>query len=682
MSSQTLNPLPLIALVGPPNSGKTSLFNFLSGKSYKTVNYPGATVEYSVSRMLSRFKLHAHVLDSPGIVSLIANSPDEQISIDSLYNYPDLGSPDVIIATVDASQLSRHLLLVNQLIESGFNIIIALTMTDMLKKKGFYISAEKLSGHLNAKVVIVDGRTGKGTDELVAAIDENLNSVKNNGKIKPKVFGKNIELESLINSYKNIERIEHDSIIALPSNGNPINLEAANKQLKVLSSPAGNSTANNIDNYTLKIDKILLHPFWGIFSFFIIMALTFSSIFWLADPLMGMVDEMFAFLSGAAGDILGYGWFGDLVANGLIAGTGSVLVFIPQIIILFLILGILEDTGYLARGAMLIDKPLSKIGLNGRSFVPMLSGFACAIPAIMAARTIPNKKERLLTIFIIPLMSCSARLPVYALLIAFLLPSDKLWMGGLLLAAIYIFSITSSIIVAGIVNKFKNKLIKEEDNSSFILELPSYRSPKLSSVLLNTYNSTKLYVQKAGPVILFFSLALWFLTYFPNSNPQFDETNLTETEIAEMVTAERLSGSYAADLGKIIQPVMTPIGMDWRIGVALIASFAAREVFVSSMALIFKVTDSGDEDSFQASLLNAMRDARIDSTGEKLFTTSTIIGLIIFFVFALQCMSTIAVSRKETGGWRIPILQLIMFTSIAYLFTFIAVNGLKALGIS
>jgi len=391
------------------------------------------------------------------------------------------------------------------------------------------------------------------------------------------------------------------------------------------------------------------------------------------------VDTFFGMLSNESLKLLGYGWFGDLVANGIISGTGSILVFVPQIIILFLILGLLEDTGYLARGAMLIDKPLSKIGLNGKSFVPMLSGFACAIPAILAARTIPNRRERLLTIFIIPLMSCSARLPVYALLLAFILPADRSWLGGFLLASIYIFSIISSVIIASIINKMRHKLIKEEDNSSFILELPAYRTPKFKVVLNNTIMSTKAYLKKAGPVILTLSLLLWILTSFPNINPNIDKSGLNEEAVLSLTKAERLSTSYAADLGKIIQPVMTPIGMDWRVGVSLIAAFAAREVFVSSLALIFKVTT--DETTLQNSIVNSMRNATVEETGQKLFTTSTIIGLIIYFVFAMQCLSTIAVSRKESGGWRIPILQIIIFTSAAYILTLISVNGLRALGL-
>ncbi len=682
MSISVSEKTPLITLVGPPNSGKTTLFNYLSGKNYKTVNYPGATVEFSISPLLNKYNINANLLDSPGIVSLIPNSPDEQVAVESLYSHPSLGIPEIVIATADASQLSRHLLLINQLIECGFKVIVAITMHDILERKGYKLSTQALSEELNCKVIKVDGRNGNGIDELIKAVNEELNeNLKNrDNKIIPSFFDTSVGIEKLINSYKNIEQIEQNVLFPYSGNGSSFDIDAANKKLVVLNDLSVKKITHKPDASTLKIDKFLLHKVWGLISFFVIMSLTFTSIFWLADPLMGLVDALFSLASSFALQTFGTGWLGDFLANGVISGTGAVLVFVPQIMILFLILGLLEDTGYLARGAMLIDKPLSKIGLNGKSFVPMLSGFACAIPAMLATRTIPNKRERLLTIFIIPLMSCSARLPVYALLIAFLLPADKLWMGGILLASIYIFSTSSSLIIAGIVNKFKNKIIKEDDNSSFILELPAYRKPKLSSVLNNTYNSSFVYVKKAGPIILIFSVVLWFLTYFPNSNPKIDVSNLTQQEATQMQKAERLSGSYAADLGKIIQPVMTPIGMDWRVGVALISAFAAREVFVSSMALIFKVTS--DTDDLQDSILYAMRAAEIGNTGKKLFTTSTIIGLIIYFIFALQCISTIAVSKKESGGWRIPILQILIFSSVAYLLTFITVNGLRALGVS
>ncbi len=679
MNPHVLDKVPLITLVGPPNSGKTTLFNYLCGKNLKTVNYPGATVEYSIAQLNEKYNLKGEVLDSPGIVSLHPNSPDEHIAIDSLYSHPKYGMADVVLVTIDSSQISRHLLLAKQLIDSGFNLIIVLTMIDILNKRGLEISDEQLSKEMNCSVVSIDGRTGKGIDKLINVVESNLDKVKLNKKKNPVKPNGELKFNSILDSYKLIESIEKKVIHENSGNHQNINIEAANKRIRVLNSFIKNNS--NSDLLTYKTDKILLHKFWGLFFFFIIMSLTFTSIFWLAEPVMNLVDILFTFLSAQAVNILGNNWFGDLISDGLISGTGSVMVFVPQILILFLILGLLEDSGYLARGAMLIDRPLSKIGLNGKSFVPMLSGFACAIPAIMAARTISNKRERFLTIFIIPLLSCSARLPVYALLIAFLIPADKAWIGGLILATIYVFSISSSVIVAAIMNKFKHKLVKEEDNSSFILELPAYRKPKLKVVLNNSITSSKIYLKRAGPIILIFALILWFLTYFPNYNPKIETQDLTQEQIKQEISSERLSTSYASDLGKIIQPIMTPVGMDWRVGVSLIAAFTAREVFVSSMALIFKVT-SDNQNDLQASLLDAMRKAEIGNTGEKLFTTATIAGLIIFFVFALQCLSTVAISKKETGGWRIPILQVLIFTFTAYILMFITVNGLRALGIS
>jgi len=678
MNHSTAARIPLITLVGPPNSGKTTLFNYLSGNNFKTVNYPGATVEYSLGKFQLKFSLEANLLDSPGIVSLVPNSPDEEVSVKSLFSHPELGSPDLVIITVDASQLSRHLLLVKQLKESNFRIVIALTMVDILQRKKLDINTKKLGELFSCDVIKIDGRSGRGVRTLISTIENILSTEKFKVPETTRANFSN-DTNDLIDTFKEIEMIESKVLISLDDIPQTPNISKANKQLRILIDPKSKIECYKIDARTLKIDKILLHRIWGLVVFFAVMTLTFTSIFWLAEPLISLVDTFFGMLSNESLKLLGYGWFGDLVANGIISGTGSILVFVPQIIILFLILGLLEDTGYLARGAMLIDKPLSKIGLNGKSFVPMLSGFACAIPAILAARTIPNRRERLLTIFIIPLMSCSARLPVYALLLAFILPADKSWLGGFLLASIYIFSIISSVIIASIINKMRHKLIKEEDNSSFILELPAYRTPKLKVVLNNTIMSTKAYLKKAGPVILTLSLLLWILTSFPNINPNIDKRGLNEEEVLSLTKAERLSTSYAADLGKIIQPVMTPIGMDWRVGVSLIAAFAAREVFVSSLALIFKVTT--DETTLQNSIVNSMRNATVEETGQKLFTTSTIIGLIIYFVFAMQCLSTIAVSRKESGGWRIPILQIIIFTSAAYILTLISVNGLRALGL-
>ncbi len=678
MNSQITEETTLVTLVGPPNSGKTSLFNLLSGKNYKTVNYPGSTVEYFTSKFLDKYRINAEILDSPGIISLIPNSPDEKISIDSLYDHPRLGSPHLIIITIDTSQLSRHLLLAIQLIEAGFKVIIVLTMNDILQKKGLFISEKKLSENLNCDVIKINCRTGEGIESLINSIDNSLKEINENGEQKSKPYQINTNKIKLIDSYKKIEEITN-YVIEGTEEKNFVDIEEANKHLKIVSTPYIGKR-NTPDELTLRIDRILLHKVWGIIIFILIMGFTFSSIFWLASPLMGLVDNFFSYLAQSASDSLGHGWFSSLVSDGIISGAGSVLVFVPQIIILFIILGILEDTGYLARGAMLIDKPLSKIGLNGRSFVPMLSGFACAIPAMLAARTIPNRRERLLTIFILPLMSCSARLPVYALLLAYLTPSDKPWIGGFLLAAIYLFSTVTSVIVVALINKFRKNIIKAEDNSSFILELPTYKIPTIKALIRNTYSSSKQYVYRAGPIIIVFSLFIWFLTYFPGNDQNITADNVSREELVQLEKSERLENSYAAYLGKIIQPVMTPLGLDWRVGVALMSAFVAREVFVSSLALIFKVTESGE--NLQTSLLSSMEAARISDTGKKLFTPATIIGLIVFFAFALQCISTVAVSRKETGGWRIPLLQIVIFTSLAYVMAFIMVNGLRLMGVN
>ncbi|WP_337865272.1 ferrous iron transport protein B [Ignavibacterium sp.] len=664
----------LITLVGPPNSGKTTLFNYLSGKNFKTVNYPGSTVEYYTCKMQDKFNIEANLLDSPGIISLNPISPDEEVTVTSLYNHPEFGIPKLVIATADASQLSRHLLLTKQLLDSGFNVLLVLTMKDLLEKKGLKVNIDRLSKLLRCDVVIVNGRTGFGIDELVKKIDKNLKSQKPASKTSPIYKFNSADKQSLFSLFKEIENLSKAVLepIEIPD------LDRINKEIKILN-PVLEEPTIQPDLFTIKLDRILLHRRYGLLFFFLIMTTMFTSIFWLADPFMTMVDDFFSYLAQFSSDLLGNTWYSHLISDGLISGTGSVLVFLPQILILFLILGLLEDTGYLARGAMMIDKPLSKIGLNGKSFVPMLSGFACAIPAMLAARTISNRRERLLTIFIIPLMSCSARLPVYVLLIAFLTPSDKPWLGGILLASIYVFSIISSIFVASLINKFSRNLIKADDNSSFILELPAYRFPKLKVVIKNSYINALHYIKRAGPIILILSLIIWFLTYMPNHSPQIDTTGLNEEEIIQLEKSERLATSYAAELGKFIQPVMSPLGMDWRIGVSLIAAFAAREVFVSSLALIFRVTD---DENIQSSLLSAMKNATNQSTGEPLFTTATVIGLIVFFIFALQCISTIAVSRKETGGWRIPILQLLIFSLTAYSLTFITVNILHLIGIS
>lgn len=664
---------PVIALIGMPNSGKTTLFNTLTGSNFKTSNYPGATVEYSTGSLIPGFGLDAYVLDSPGIISLNPSSPDEVVTINGLFNHPKFGTPDIVIVSCDSTQLSRQLFLVKQVIDAGFKTITALTMNDLLSKKGLEADTETLSAALNCDVVKINSKKNEGISELVKKVKSyiDLNGFENfrNSVKKPDTPS----IQDITDIYDFTEQTEKKVLKQTDKNAD---LEEINKK-------SFGTLSRTPDINSLKLDKMFLHPLWGIVIFIISMGVIFTSIFWIAQPLMAIVDNGFGSLSSLLGGSLPEGaWYSDLLTNGIVNGFGSVMIFVPQIVILFILLGLLEDTGYLARAAMLIDKPLSKFGLNGRSFIPMLSGYACAIPAIMAARTISNRKERFLTIMIIPLMSCSARLPVYAMLLAFVVPIGSAWIAGIGLGAMYFLSLVAGAVTAGIISKFK----KTEEKSTFMLELPPYRLPVFRHIFKNTYYKSLVYVKQAGPIIIVFSLILWALTYFPNYEPELDENKtkgLTEEQITHLTESERLNTSYAATVGKyVFEPVLQPLGWDWRIGVSLISAFAAREIFVSAMAITFSITESEeDEDKFQQSILSSMREARSPDGSKPLFTTASTIALIIYFMFAMQCLSTVAVSRKETGSWKIPILQIGIYTVMAYVLAFVTYRGLNLIGI-
>lgn len=659
---------PIITLIGQPNSGKTTLFNLLTGSNFKTANYAGSTVEFSVGTFDSKFNFDALILDSPGVTSIHPQSPDEETTIDALFHHPVYKLPDLVIVTADASQLSRQLYLVQQLIESGFKVIVALTMPDLLDKKGFVISVQKMEELLKFPVVKINGRTGEGVPELIRRCRQEYEYVIFKNEIKKIKRPSPLTEENVIAQYAQTESIERQ---VLHPKEKPFDVHSINKKIF-------NAQSHGADEHSVKLDKIFLHPFWGIIFFIVSMSAIFTSIFWLAQPVMDGISEGFGLLGSWTTSVLPASWFTDLLAQGIIAGVGMVATFLPQIVILFLFLGILEDTGYLARGAMLIDKPLSKIGLNGRSFVPMLSGFACAIPAIMAARTITNRRERLLTIFIIPLMSCSARLPVYALLLALIVPQDKPWIAGLSLGAIYLTSLMAGAVAAGIISKLAGK----KGNSSFMLELPAYRKPIVRYILKGTYYKSILYIQKAGPTIVVCSLLIWALTYFPNTEPVINPEQsklMTDEEISKWTEFERTNTSYAASIGHMTEPLLAPLGWDWRVGVGLISAFVAREVFVSAMALSLRISDNGDD--LQTSMLSSMHDAKIANSDQPLFTTASTVGLILFFMVAMQCMSTLAVSRKETGSWKIPLIQQGVYSLAAYIMALAAVNGLRAMGI-
>ncbi|MCI0449283.1 MAG: ferrous iron transport protein B [Chlorobi bacterium] len=670
--TEITNEKPVIALIGMPNSGKTTLFNSLTGSNFKTSNYPGATVEYSTGNLAGKYDFESGVLDSPGIVSLNPSSPDEEIAIDGLFNHPRFGLPNVVIITADSTQISRQLFLVKQVIDSGFKTIIALTMNDLLGRKGLEIDSEKLSEVLGIPVVKINSKKGTGLRELIEE-SKKIILLYNIEHLSSKIYKPSHPTEEAIAKlYDFTEETEQKVLI---HNDKQVSIDVINKKVF-------RTLQRKPDENSMKLDKFFLHPFWGIIIFIISMGIIFTSIFWIAQPLMDLVDSAFSSLSSAVSNFLpGNTWYSDLITNGVINGFGSVMVFVPQIVILFILLGLLEDTGYLARAAMLIDRPLTKFGLNGRSFIPMLSGYACAIPAIMAARTISNRYERFLTIMIIPLMSCSARLPVYALLLAFLVPPSTPWIAGIGLGALYLFSLISGAVVAGIISKFK----KTDEKSTFMLELPPYRTPVFRHIFKNTYYKSAVYVKQAGPTIIIISLLLWALTYFPNTSPQIEtgSSNVTEQQINRIIESERLNTSYAATIGKyVFEPVLKPLGWDWRVGVSLISAFAAREVFVSAMAITFNITeDSDNSDNLQKSILTSMRNAKSTDGTQPLFTTASTIALIIYFMFAMQCLSTVAVARKETGSWKIPLMQIVVYTFMAYILAFITYNGLNLLGI-
>ena len=623
------------ALVGSPNSGKTTLYNCITSSSHSTVNYPGSTVDYSYGVVAEKFGGEPFfILDTPGTYSLFPKSPDEKVTTDIIYHYPTCGYAKVIVATVDLSQLSRQLWVVYQLLEAKFQVIVALTMKDMYRSIHTKVDTAKLEKLLGCPVILVSGLTGEGVDELI----QKMQLSRKNMPQKPDVLTSwsDHHQQQIHIQLKEIERtiVEADQ-------------DFGRQKEKLFAQ-------------TKKLDQVLLHPIWGFVIFFLMMFLLFMSIFWLATPLMDAIDSFFSWSAESVLALAPDAMWTDFIANGLILSIGSVLVFVPQIAILFLGITILEDSGYLARACSMIDKPLSKVGLNGRSFVPLLSGNACAIPAMMAARSISSKKEKFLTLLVIPLMSCSARLPVYALLLSFVFWKHPAWHAGLALSAIYFGSIVIGALAAAIGNRF----IKFSEVSFFIHELPMYRKPHFRIVAKSVFDKTMAYIRRAGPIIFVLAVIIWIFTTFPN----YKATN----------DVEKLDSSYAAQVGRVFEPVMKPMGGDWRTGTALISAFAAREVFVSALSLVLNISEKTDD--LQQSILTKMREATTPD-GTPLFTVASVTGLILFFMIALQCMSTVAIARREFGSWTMPMIQLILFNVIAYVLSVSVVQGLRKIGI-
>lgn len=615
---------PLVALVGPPNAGKTSLFNALTGTGGRPVNYPGATVDYAVGEVRKNLGIHLRVADTPGVYSLSPKSIEEQVTVDILFA-PDREHPRACVVVADSTQLSRHLPLVRQVVESGYAVVLAVTMKDIDEAEGWRLDTQSLALALDVEVVQLQAAHGEGMSELLRAMSR---------------------------------AVEKKTAIARPHPWSTERQETERKWAAEIARKTRSRLRPSTVSYaerTRALDRVLLHPIWGVAIFNAIMACLFTAVFWLAAPAMDAISSVFdntaVWLLQRFGSSLGM----DFLANGLVLSMGAIMTFVPQIAMLFLVITLLEDSGYLARAATLVDRPLARLGLNGRSFVPLLSGYACAIPAMLAARTIPNRRERWLTLWIIPLMSCSARLPVYSLLLAFLFWGEPAWKPGVALAALYLASMVIGATMSGIVHR----LLPKDKMSFFVLELPLYRSPQALSVLKNVAARTQSYLVKAGPAIFVFAVVLWAATTFPNSRAE--------------TPAEKLRTSYAARAGQFIDPIMEPMGGDWRTGIALISAFAAREVFVGSLGLVLQASEKENPEDFPT-LLQSMRTAK-RKDGSPLFTAASTTGLILFFLIALQCMATVAVARREFGNWKLPILQVLTFNLIAYAAAVAVVKG-------
>src|SRR5262245_47450215 len=629
-----------VCLVGMPNSGKTTLMNALTGGNFKTANYPGVTVSLLRGKSKPDLGPTMNVVDLPGVHSSIAPSPEEEIACTVIEGKHARVRPDAFVLVVDATQLERHLKFAGFVARQEKSVLIALTMVDLLPRMNQSLDIAKLQNGLGVPVIQIDGRTGSGVRELFAAIQ------------------KSAERPALANA---LAMLPTDSAAAFDS--------VRDLLLKSGAIETRARARHEIDSLTVKLDRYALHRFWGFPIFFIALISLFAAIFWAAQPFMDAIDGLFQGAAGLFVSVFGSSLIVRFLAEGLIGGVGAVAVFFPQIMILFFLMTLLEDSGYLARGAALVDRPLSALGLHGRSFVPMLSGFACAIPAVLAARTIPSKRERLLTIWILPLMSCSARLPVYALLLAALLPNSAV-KAGLALATLYISSLLAGSITAGLVSRF---FIRKKATSLLAMEMPLYRKPLIKPTLKITWSRTSAYLKKAGMPIILISSVLWLLSNFGLGALQLPAE---DGKPAAFIATSDLDHSFAAQVGKRMEPALKPMGVDWRVGVGLISAFAAREVFVSTMAVVFH-SNNDDEEKQREGLLQSMREATFSDSSQKVFTPASIIGLIIFFMISLQCLSTVSVVRAETNSWKIAGLQVLFYTGLGYLFSTAVVQGLR-----
>lgn len=724
-------------LTGNPNSGKTTLFNALTGLRAKVGNYAGVTVERKEGRLLDPPSgTVIKVLDLPGSYSLSPQSLDEQISRDVLlHRLPEVPAPALVVVVVDASNLQRNLYYATQVIELGYPTLIALNMMDVAEENGHHVDVPKLSAALGVPVLPVVASAGKG----VAALRQKIVTSIQTGEASataprsfckmPDAFGREVAeiarlLAEAFDERRTQARAEALLILgnekAMASSlghyppaveqavaaargrleatgvdwrGAPI--EARYSSVAAISQETITETRREEETFSDKLDRILTHKVWGSLIFVAIMALMFQSIFSFAKIPMDAMQAAVGWLGSQAGRLIPPGDLNSLLVDGVIAGVGAVIVFLPQIILLFLFIGLLEDTGYMARAAFLMDRLMSKVGLHGKSFIPMLSSFACAIPGIMATRTIESPKDRLVTILVAPLMSCSARLPVYTLLIAACIPDRRalgfLKLPGLTMLGMYLLGIIVALLMAWL---FKKTLLKGE-TPMLIMELPPYKRPVLKVVLRHMWDRARLFLRRAGTVILGINILLWFLATYPRNaaiDQQFASQRNALTaqpassnagrlaELEKQEAGAKLRYSFAGRMGRLIEPAIAPLGFDWKIGIGIIASFAAREVFVSTMSTVYNVGKTADVEAITPSLAKTLRE-QTRPDGTPVYTALVAVTLMVFYVFALQCVSTVAIVRRETNSWKWPVFQWLYMGILAWGLAFITYQGGRLLGL-
>ncbi|MFD1601980.1 ferrous iron transport protein B [Flavobacterium artemisiae] len=699
MSVQNIN----VALIGNPNTGKTSVFNQLTGLNQQVGNYPGITVEKKMGFCKLPNNVKANILDLPGTYSLNASSMDESVVIELLLNKNDKLYPDVAVVVTDVENLKRNLLIYTQIKDLEIPTILVINMSDQMERKGISLDIPFLEDKLKTKIALVSSRKGHGIENLKELIVSYKSITHepclNASVIDPEYFEKlqhafpnqlMYKLWLVITqdvNFSNLDRNEvrstftksHSELKRLQQKETIKRYQFINEVLK----GGLKVDASMAKDVRAKLDRVLTHKVFGYVIFFAILFLIFQSIFsWSTIP-MDFIDSTFASLSAWTASELPSGILTDLLSQGIIPGIGGVIIFIPQIAFLFLFISILEESGYMSRVVFLMDKIMRRFGLSGKSVVPLISGTACAIPAIMATRNIENWKERLITILVTPFTTCSARLPVYAIIISLVVPSKRVFgflnVQGLTLMALYVLGFFAAILSAYILNK----VLKIDSKTYFVVEMPSYKLPLFKNVGINVVEKTKAFIVGAGKIILAISVILWFLaSYGPGKEfndaetivkERFANTTLDETQFENEVASQKLENSYIGLMGRAIEPAIEPLGYDWKIGIALISSFAAREVFVGTLATIYSVGDTDNESTIKSKMQAEVR----PDTGKKVFDFATGISLLLFYAFAMQCASTLAITKKETNSWKWPAMQLVFMSGLAYFSALIAYQLLK-----